>query len=95
MDITIFPWRGELSEAQAFAQLFDNPSRDVYRGMIRAAERNTWGRLPEIKVRLFKGPSPRDQGALLGGGRLPEIKVRFFLFFNIAIAFLRGRSICG
>jgi len=50
VDITIFPWRGDVSELTAATMLFDNPTRASLVHMISVSERNAWAKLPQVKA---------------------------------------------
>ena len=50
VDITIFPWRGHVSELRAAGMLFENPTFASLKEMIDVAERNTWSILPRVKA---------------------------------------------
>eukprot|EP00615_Pteridomonas_danica_P004302 CAMPEP_0114339706 /NCGR_PEP_ID=MMETSP0101-20121206/7901_1 /TAXON_ID=38822 ORGANISM="Pteridomonas danica, Strain PT" /NCGR_SAMPLE_ID=MMETSP0101 /ASSEMBLY_ACC=CAM_ASM_000211 /LENGTH=843 /DNA_ID=CAMNT_0001472749 /DNA_START=41 /DNA_END=2573 /DNA_ORIENTATION=- len=52
VDVTLFPWKGQISQYSAFVSAMDNPTPEEYRVIISASERNTWGQLPQIRAHV-------------------------------------------
>lgn len=50
VDVTLFPWKGQISQFAAFSAALENPTPEEFRVIISASERTTWGALPQVSL---------------------------------------------